>query len=408
MVTARRSSRVALLAGLVLAGVLAPPSAARACASDHLRMRLDAFPPEAASRPLYWAAEDDPNGVRATVRILNNRCAGETGTVSYALAHGTDSAADYAPPTFGQVTVTDNPGHPDYFGFALDPLDDVAPESLETGTLNLVGATGGALREPTAAAVVLVDTDQPVAQVSLAAGDYRQSESRPNGGVPVFRSGPTTTAVQVQFSVSPGGATPASAGDVSSPPSGNVTILAGQRTAMIPVDVVNDDEKETDETLEVSISGGTEVTGTTTVPFTIADNEETAKPRSSLHHPNNRRTYAADDYRIREIHVFTEDTGEAGVVAAEFALRRNARGGSCRWWTGRRFKKGGCDDERWLRTGTFGTDYFFYRLDQLKPSKGRIKNYSAFSRAIDGSNNIETRLEKGRNANSFEIKPAKG
>jgi hypothetical protein len=149
------------------------------------------------------------------------------------------------------------------------------------------------------------------------------------------------------------------------------------------------------------------VEGTTSVPFTITDNEETIPPTSSLHHPNQGKKYRASHYLIREIHIFTQDQGGAGVTAAEFALRRNMKNKSCQWWTGKRFRKGDCEKERWLETDIYETDFYFIRLKELEPSVGKVRDYTAFSQAIDGARNVESGFEVGRNANTFEIRPSK-
>jgi hypothetical protein len=39
---------------------------------------------------------------------------------------------------------------------------------------------------------------------------------------------------------------------------------------------------------------------------------------------------------------------------------------------------------------------------------GRIKSYTGFARAIDGTGQVESDFEKGRNMNTFEVKEAKG
>jgi hypothetical protein len=57
--------------------------------------------------------------------------------------------------------------------------------------------------------------------------------------------------------------------------------------------------------------------------------------------------------------------------------------------------------------GKFETDFFFIRIDALAPSKGKIDDYTAFSRAIDGAGNIEWFLNPGENHNTFEVKPGK-
>jgi hypothetical protein len=175
---------------------------------------------------------------------------------------------------------------------------------------------------------------------------------------------------------------------------------------LIPIQVIDDAEQEPKETVDVSISGDG-VEDPKSVTFTITDNEEGFPPSSRLHHPRQHWKYAASDYRIREVHVFTEDTGGAGVIAAEFALRRNMKDKSCAWFTGKKFKKGKCDHVRWLKTGQYETDFYYIKVPELTPSVGSIRDYTAYSRAIDGAHNIEATLEVGRNDNTFEVKKPK-
>jgi hypothetical protein len=54
-------------------------------------------------------------------------------------------------------------------------------------------------------------------------------------------------------------------------------------------------------------------------------------------------------------------------------------------------------------------DLFYYRLGALKHSmgKGKIKDYTAFSRSIDGAENLERQFDERRNANTFEVKRKK-
>ena len=189
-----------------------------------------------------------------------------------------------------------------------------------------------------------------------------------------------------------------------------MTFGGGERAKLIPITVLDDLDAEGSESFTVTLSGPGVVQEPSSVTFFIRDNEERIKPTSTLHHPNNKKKYRNDDYRIREIHVFTKDNpGGAGVVDADFALRRNLKGGKCQWWVkGRRFKKGDCDKTRWKNMGKFETNYFFIRMEALPPSKGKIEDYTAFSRAVDGAGNIETFLNSGENFNTFEIKPGKG
>jgi hypothetical protein len=106
-----------------------------------------------------------------------------------------------------------------------------------------------------------------------------------------------------------------------------------------------------------------------------------------LHHPRHRWRYPYNDYRIREIHVFTEDEqGGSGVVQVDLALRRRMTNGKCAWWNGKRFRGGDCSDRLWRRMKVYepGT-FYYYRIKAIGSSVGtRVKNYTAYGRAIDG------------------------
>ncbi|MGH2649657.1 MAG: hypothetical protein ACRDHK_00400, partial [Actinomycetota bacterium] len=94
------------------------------------------------------------------------------------------------------------------------------------------------------------------------------------------------------------------------------------------------------------------------------------------------------------------------VVAVELALRRNLENGGCAWKVHKGWQKKDCQNRTWLPTKYDDVgELFYYRMNQLKPSvKTRIKNYTAFSRAIDGAGNVEKEFTKKRNANTFEIR----
>jgi hypothetical protein len=50
-------------------------------------------------------------------------------------------------------------------------------------------------------------------------------------------------------------------------------------------------------------------------------------------------------------------------------------------------------------------DWWYYRLDPLRPTVGtKIRSYTAFSRARDGAGHVESKLVRGRNMNTFEVK----
>jgi hypothetical protein len=178
----------------------------------------------------------------------------------------------------------------------------------------------------------------------------------------------------------------------------------GERVKLLALAIVNDQIKEADETVQIDLQGA--VSPTSKV-VTILDNEEGIAPRSKLHHPRHKWRYPHNDYRVREIHIFTNDEqGGSGVVKVELALRQRMKDGKCGWWNGKRFRRGNCSDPVWRPTKVYEAGHFYYyRLKALTSSVGtRIRNYTAYARAIDGAGNVESLLQPRRNRNTFEVK----
>ncbi len=51
------------------------------------------------------------------------------------------------------------------------------------------------------------------------------------------------------------------------------------------------------------------------------------------------------------------------------------------------------------------SDFYFLRLDPLGATIGtKIKNYSAWTRATDSAQNLETAFARGRNLITFEVR----
>jgi hypothetical protein len=88
------------------------------------------------------------------------------------------------------------------------------------------------------------------------------------------------------------------------------------------------------------------------------------------------------------------------------ALRRNLVNGKCAWNAKKGWQKKDCQNRTWLPTKYDDVgELFYYRMKQLKSSVGtKIKDYTAFSRAIDGAGNVEKQFTKKRNMNTFEIR----
>jgi hypothetical protein len=401
---------VLILVTVILSAI--PAGADQACAQQPgIQAKLGSFSEGSLSRPLYWVVESGGQA-KLTVLVPEISCDGSASSVNFEFRDQTTQPSDFVHQNAPPIQWRNDTGHSPTYSTNVSITDDVLSVPLdppaEYADVTLTVGTNVTVVEPSTAALIIVDDDGATSRVSLVAGAYGENETSgantPSGGVPVFRGGNASAASTISYTLSGGSATPGSDYTGST---GTVTFAPGDRMEVIPVQVVDDAEQESTETVDVSISGDG-VEDPKSVTFTITDNEELSAPTSTLHHPRQNWKYRASDYRIQEVHIFTQDVGGAGVVSAEFGLRRNMKKkNSCAWFTGKKFKKGKCDHIKWLKTGQYETDFYYIRVGELAPSTGKIKNYTAYSRAIDGAHNLETNLEVGRNDNTFEVKKPK-
>ncbi|MGH2739684.1 MAG: Calx-beta domain-containing protein [Actinomycetota bacterium] len=414
--------RTALAVCLVASGIVLVGTPSKACANEHVGITLGSFPPEALSRPFYWT-EESSGSVSFVIRAydFSDACIPSSASVAYETADDTAmTITDYIPAT-GRTAVLTDPRHTgnDAQPVPVTLVDDVVPEApVEIIDVSLSAPQGGRLLDPTLAYLYVVDDDALMTEVSLDGADYEQSEfyGDTRGGVPVFRGGPATAPTTVRYEIRPGPAPAARPNkDFQAFATGSVRFEPSQRVALIPLTIKNDLEAEPDEKLTVTLTGadGATVLDPSTMKFTILDNEERVPPASRLHHPRQNLRYTPDDYRIREIHVFTDDEAEpgsvvSGTIESNLGLRKNLIDGSCEWWSGNAWVARGCSKILWLKMRLDDPDFFIYRLGKnvLTPSVGtEIRNYTGYSRAIDGAGNKERKLEKARNYNTFEVKP---
>jgi hypothetical protein len=405
--------KLALLLSLSLAaGLLVLISPAAACTTNHIRISLGGFPPEASTRFVYFFAE--PSSSQQTnfsIQAGGDACE-EPAAVDYATADGTATAgADYV-----QTQGTANlflPTHAtdsESIGVTIN-ADAQVDGHVESIQVSLSNPQNASLSNPFTAPILIID-DEGATRIGFEGVPYSQSESSAPVRIPVFRAGPATGATSVNYAVAPAGTSPATPGDdVTGPMSGTLTFASGDRVEPIDLNIVNDQLGEGDETFTISLSGATGgAIAAGQMTFTILDNEEKDPPTSRLHHPRHKWRYKKSDYRIREVHIFTTDNpGGSGVTAAQFALRRNMKNGDCYWLTKSGWQGKDCQGREWLDTQYDQTGQLWrFRLKQLKSSVGtRIKNYTAFSRAIDGANNVENEFVEKRNDNTFEVKRSK-
>jgi hypothetical protein len=414
----RKVPRV-LAAALALVLVV-PPAAnakpAEACADIYPSMALGPLPPEAETTPFFYGSEETASG-SFSVHFTGIDCGYrlET-TAAYSGTPGSAGAADYSLPSGRTQPVcgTPQPGCPNQQSIpvALSVDGEVEPV-VESFTISLRDpqvnnqAYLTALSPPSNAPFLIVDDDGST-RVAFDDLTYSRSESHATMTVPVWRAGPLGVPVTVPYSVGPGPGTSATANEDYTVTSPNPLVFgASDPVEVIALSIVNDKMTEPEETVQIALQGPAVSPNTKVV--TIQDNEESERPTSRLHHPRHKWRYKKSDYRIREVHVFTKDTGGSGVTASQLALRRNMKNGDCRWLTNKGWQKKDCSNREWLHMHYEPTgDLWLHRVRQLKSSVGtKIKNYTAFSRAIDGAGNIEKDFAKKRNANTFEVKRAR-
>jgi Calx-beta domain-containing protein len=286
------------------------------------------------------------------------------------------------------------------FALANDPEVETV---TETFTVVLSNALGGVIDAPLSAPFVIVDDEAPT-RVSFDDLAASQSETYEALSIPVWLAGPAVGAT-IPFTAGSGPSSGATSGtDFTVATPSPLVFAPAERLKFITLLVVNDQLKEADETVQIDLQGG--VSPSTKI-VTIVDNEEGTAPSSKLHHPRHRWRYPYNDYRLREIHVFTKDEqGGSGVVKVELALRRRMKDGRCGWWNGKRFRRGDCSEQRWLPTKPYEPGFFYYyRIKALGPSVGtHTMNYTAYARATDGAGNVEDVLQIRRNRNTFEVK----
>jgi hypothetical protein len=382
-------------------------SASEACASAHIGVSLGGFHPEAVSRGFYLVQEPSSSPATTSFAIgAGGHSCGEDVAVSYAASGGTaTSGTDYELfPGTAQMNVPPHGSGGTQVEVTINP--DTAEEQpvIEWAQIVLSNPQNAALFEPSSAPLFIIDDDGP-ARVGFEGDSYSQSETLTAVRIPVFRAGDVSGSTSVSYSVSPAPTNPATPGaDYHAAPQGTLNFAPTDRVEGIDLTIVNDQVSEASEGVVISLTGDSVVAGNMTL--TILDNEENVLPTSRFHHPRNKWRYNKADYRIREFHIFATDEGGSGVVAAEMALRRNLVNGKCAWKVKKGWQKKDCDNRTWLPTKYDDVgELFYYRVNQLKSSVGtKIKDYTAFARAIDGAGNVEKEFTKKRNMNTFEIR----
>ena len=166
---------------------------------------------------------------------------------------------------------------------------DATVEPDEGFTVTLANASGATLGTATAQGVItnddLAPPPPPPVLPTVALGPAAVSHAEGDAGTTDFaytvtRTGDTTGASTVTYSVTGSGANPANAADFGGTlPTGPVTFAAGETTKTITINVAGDTTVEPDEGFTVTLSNATGATlGTTTGQGVIANDDVAAPP----------------------------------------------------------------------------------------------------------------------------------
>jgi hypothetical protein len=418
-------ARVAVIAAV--AGLLVPGPAASACATEHVQLSLSGFPPpigEFGPLYLYWVEEpaEGDGTVELTIRADPDgscptpaRPAQAQYTVDTPLGTprpATAGPADYDAILLGNTgPLWDDRGSPNQHTFPVTIHSDLLIEPVAEQALARITATDGKPMPPQEAPLWIIDSDG-LSRASLeTGGPYSQEEQYREVVVPVFRAGDASQPLSVDYTVDGSADAPATPGTdftVTSPQP--LEFGVNERVKLITVSLVADGISEPTEEATVSLAlPGVDPNDPTSATIELLDSAGgAALPTASLHHPRQGLTYRADDYRLREVHVFTKQGGGGAVAEAKLAIRMNRKNGSCAWLARKRFRNGPCDQTRWISSdGQYEPDFFYFRMRELQPSTGKIRDYTAFAEAIDESGSEDSVMEKGRNANTFEVRAPK-
>jgi hypothetical protein len=135
----------------------------------------------------------------------------------------------------------------------IDILDDVSPENDETVVLTLNNPTGGASLGGSSATLSIQDDDSPgILEFELS--NQAVNEGDGVATIAVNRTNGTGGIVTVDYAITGGSATPGSDYGTVQPASGTLTFQDGQTIAMITMAILDDNQPETIESIEFSLS----------------------------------------------------------------------------------------------------------------------------------------------------------
>ncbi|MFN6564165.1 MAG: Calx-beta domain-containing protein [Nostoc sp. ChiSLP01] len=177
-------------------------------------------------------------------------------TVNYNTSDGTATVAD-SDYNSGLGTIIFNPGETSKV-ISIGVIGDNQTEGDETFSVNLLGATNGAIADSLGVGTIINDDNQPtiiISDVSVAEGN---AGTTTNANFTVTLSNPTSQQVTINYNTSDGTGV-VSDSDYNSA-SGTITFNPGETSKVISIGVIGDSTFEIDEIFFVNLLGATNAT----------------------------------------------------------------------------------------------------------------------------------------------------
>ena len=215
---------------------------------------------------------DEPDG-STNFTVSRTGSTTEALEVFFSISGSAQAGTDYTDISTTTVLITSGESSA---SVSLSAIDDDLVESDETVTLTLVDGETYETGTDSAATVTILSEDIAPAVISISATDGAEPSS--DGSFTISRTGDIAAALDVAFTLT-GTAT---AGDDYTEISSTATIAAGENSVVVPVEVIDDDLFEADETVIATLDSGSDYALGDTSQATITIASDDAKPVVSI------------------------------------------------------------------------------------------------------------------------------
>jgi hypothetical protein len=218
------------------------------------------------------------NAGNAALTVTRNGDTNSGCSVNWSVTGGSAVALNDYSPTSGTLNFA---AGETFKNISLFIVDDALVESNETVNLTLSGAVNATISFPSNAVLTIFDNDvsnpPPATVVQFITDVYGRNENAGNASLTVTRSGDTSNACSVSWSVTGGSAT---SGADYSPASGTLNFAAFETFRNISLLIVDDALVESNETVNLALSGAVNATigFPSNAVLTIFDNDVSNPP----------------------------------------------------------------------------------------------------------------------------------